>query len=150
MSFVPALTLRVRDILSFSIDLKRSPWVYGAAVAMIPRKDRTITRQNLADAVCRASGLPRSEASDLVAQVFGVISETLVFAEPVLLSGFGKFHVVDRAPRRARNVRAGHEVTIGARKALVFKPAIGLVERLSVAGAVVVHVEASQPRADFV
>ena len=117
---------------------------------MISRKDRTITRQTLADAVCRASGLPRSEASDLVTQVFGVITETLLFAEPVLLSGFGKFHVVDRAPRRARNVRAGHEVNIGARKALVFKPAIGLVERLSATQVVVLQAEQSQPVADFI
>jgi nucleoid DNA-binding protein len=117
---------------------------------MIPRGDRTITRQDLADAVCRASGLPRSEAADLVAQTFGVITETLLFAEPVLLSGFGKFQVVDRAPRRARNVRAGHEVTIGARKALVFKPAIGLVERLSMAGTVAIQAETSQPMADFI
>lgn len=117
---------------------------------MISRKDRTITRQNLADAVCRASGLPRPEAAELVSQVFGVITETLLYTEPVLLSGFGKFHVVDRAPRRARNVRAGLEVTIGARRALVFKPAIGLVERLSEAGTVVIHTDASQTRADFV
>jgi nucleoid DNA-binding protein len=117
---------------------------------MISRKDRTITRQTLADAVCRASGLPRSEAADLVTQTFGVITEALLVSEPVLLSGFGKFQVVDRAPRRARNVRAGHEVTIGARKALVFKPAIGLVELLSSTVTVVVHAEPSQQMADFI
>jgi nucleoid DNA-binding protein len=117
---------------------------------MISRKDRTITRQNLADAVGRASGLPRSEAADLVGQIFGLITETLIFAEPVLLSGFGKFQVVERAPRRARNVRAGLEVTVGARKALVFKPAIGLVQRLSEAGPVVVRADSSLTMADFV
>jgi nucleoid DNA-binding protein len=101
---------------------------------MISRKDRTITRQTLAVAVCRASGLSRSEAADLVTQVFGVITATLLSAEPVMLSGFGKFHVVDRAPRRGRNVRAGQELIIGPRKALVFQPAPGLVERLSAAG----------------
>lgn len=108
----------------------------GAAV-MISRKDRTITRHDLARAVGRASGLPRSEASDLVGQFFGLITEAILAEEAVLLSGFGKFHVVARAPRRARNVRAGHDVAIGARRALVFKPAIGLVLRMGAAQPVV-------------
>ncbi len=51
--------------------------------------------------------------------------------EPVLLSGFGKFVIVPRAARKARNVRMGHDVMIGPRLALVFKPAIGLVQLLS-------------------
>jgi nucleoid DNA-binding protein len=95
------------------------------------RKDRTITRQNLAEAVTRASGLPRPEALDLVGQILSMISDALVEGDAVLLSGFGKFQTVHRAARRARNVRAGHDVLIGPRKALVFKPAIGLVQQLS-------------------
>lgn len=95
------------------------------------RKDRTITRQELADAVSRVSGLPRVDAGDLVGQVLSVISGALAEGDHVLLSGFGKFHVVQRAERRARNVRAGVEVVIGPRKAIVFKPAIGLVRGLT-------------------
>ncbi|MDB5641764.1 MAG: integration host factor subunit alpha [Hyphomicrobiales bacterium] len=98
---------------------------------MASRKDRTITRAELAEAVCRASGLPRSDAGEMVGQVLGMISEIILRGEPVLLSGFGKFLVVQRAARRARNVRAGLEVMIGARKALVFKPAIGLLQQLA-------------------
>jgi nucleoid DNA-binding protein len=109
------------------------------------RKDRTITRQTLADAVARASGLPRPDALDLVGQVLATISDALISGETVLLSGFGKFQTVDRAARRARNVRAGHDVLIGPRKALVFKPAIGLVQELSEA-----HRRPAQPARDFV
>ena len=94
---------------------------------MVSRKDRTITRAELAEAVGRVSGLPRADSSEIVSQVIGLISETVLQGNPVLLSGFGKFVVVDRAPRRARDVRAGLELTIGARKALVFKPALGLL-----------------------
>lgn len=101
---------------------------------MSSRKDITITRQDLAEAVSRTSGLPKPEALDLVGQVLALMSDTLVAGEPVLLSGFGKFVVVDRAPRRARNVRAGHAVVIGARRALVFRPAVGLVQHLSETG----------------
>ena len=98
---------------------------------MISRKDRTITRQDLAEAASRATGLPRTDASEIVAQILTLMGETLVTGETVLLSGFGKFVIVDRAPRRARNVRVGLEVIVGPRRAMVFRPATGLVRRLS-------------------
>ena len=79
----------------------------------------------------RATGLPRTEGKEFVGLFLDLISEALLCKEPVLISGFGKFSVVERAPRRARNVRAGHDVMIDARHAIVFKPAIGLVETLS-------------------
>ena len=98
---------------------------------MTSRKDRTITRLDLAEAVAKATGLPRSEGKEFVGLFLDLMTEALLREETVLISGFGKFSIVDRAPRRARNVRAGHNVMIEARKALVFRPAIGLVERLT-------------------
>jgi integration host factor subunit alpha len=98
---------------------------------MSSRKDRTITRNDLAEAVTRASGLPRRDGKEFVDAFFDLITEALLRKEAVLISGFGKFSVVQRAARRARNVRAGLEVMIEARDAIVFRPAIGLVEQLS-------------------
>ncbi len=101
---------------------------------MSSRKDKTITRNDLAEAVARASGLPRRDGKEFVEVFFDLITEALMRKEPVLISGFGKFSVVERAPRRARNVRAGHDVMIEARQAIVFRPAVGLVEQLSLEG----------------
>ena len=98
---------------------------------MPSRKDRTITRNDLAEAVARASGLPRRDGKEFVEVFFDLITESLLRKETVLISGFGKFSVVERAPRRARNVRAGHDVMIDARQAVVFRPALGLVDELS-------------------
>jgi nucleoid DNA-binding protein len=114
----------------------------------LSRKDRTVTRQDLAEAVSRVSGLSRVDSGDLVSQVIETIAGALQSGEPVLLSGFGKFQVTDRAPRRARNVRAGHEMMIGARKVLVFKPAVGLVRELTEAQTVP-RVKVERERADF-
>jgi len=96
-----------------------------------PRKDRTLTRADLADAVVRATGLPRADTAKFVAQFLDLICDALLRGEPVLLSGFGKFAIVPRAARRARNVRAGVEVMVAPRLALVFRPAAGFVEQLN-------------------
>lgn len=98
---------------------------------MQPRRDRTLTRADLADAVVRATGLPRADTAKFVALFLDLICEALLRGEPVLLSGFGKFTIVPRAARRARNVRAGVEVMVAPRLALVFRPAAGLVDQLN-------------------
>ena len=71
-----------------------------------------ITRAHLADAVCRATGLPKADAGGLVEMFLDLISEALLRREPVMISGFGKFIVIE------------------PRLAIVFKPAPGLFAQL--------------------
>jgi|LauGreDrversion4_2_1035121.scaffolds.fasta_scaffold26475_3 nucleoid DNA-binding protein len=90
-----------------------------------------ITRAHLADAVCRATGLPKADAGGLVEIFLDLISEALLRREPVMISGFGKFIVLERAARKGRNVKLGVNVMIEPRLAIVFKPAPGLVAQLN-------------------
>ena len=94
-----------------------------------------ITRAHLTDAVCRAAGLPKSEGAAFVELVLVLISEMLMAGEPVMISGFGKFVVVQRAARKGRNVKLGVDVVIEPRLAIVFKPSPSLLERLNPARA---------------
>ncbi len=99
---------------------------------MMTSKDQVnITRAHLADAICRATGLSRTDASDFVELFLDLISETLLREESVMFSGFGKFQVVKRAARKGRNVKLGVDVMIEPRLAIIFKPAPGLVSRLN-------------------
>lgn len=91
----------------------------------------TVTRAQLAEAVHRATGLPRSDGAIHVESFLELISAALRDGEPVLLSGFGKFVVLDRAARKGRNVKLGVDVPIAARQAIVFKPAPSLLVRLN-------------------
>jgi integration host factor subunit alpha len=90
-----------------------------------------VTRAHLADAVCRAAGLPKSEGAAFVELFLDLISEKLMAGESVMISGFGKFVVVQRAARKGRNVKLGVDVAIEPRLAIVFKPSPSLLERLN-------------------
>lgn len=92
---------------------------------------RNVTRADLAETVSRSSGLPRNDAADLVETFLGLINEALLRRENVMISGFGKFSVVERAARKGRNVKMGFDVLIEPRLAVVFKPAPGLVSTLN-------------------
>jgi len=92
---------------------------------------KNVTRAHLAEAVRHATGLPRSEAADFVDSFLDLIRDRLLEGEQVMISGFGKFVVLQRAARKGRNVKLGVDVIIGPRRAIVFKPAPRLAERLN-------------------
>ena len=98
---------------------------------MTDREQINITRAHLAEAVCRATGLPRTDASNFVEVFLDLISDALLRGEPVMISGFGKFLVLKRAARKGRNVKLGTDVMSEPRLAIVFKPAPGLLSSLN-------------------
>ncbi len=83
---------------------------------------KTITRQDLSEAVYQKAGLSRAEAAKLVEQVLGEIGDSLVAGRAVKLSGFGNFIVRSKGERIGRNPKTGVEVPIEQRRVTVFKP----------------------------
>jgi integration host factor subunit alpha len=83
---------------------------------------KTITRQDLSDAVYQRVGLSRAEAAKLVEQVLGETCDSLVAGKAVKLSGFGTFFVRSKGERVGRNPKTGVEVPIEQRRVMLFKP----------------------------
>jgi integration host factor subunit alpha len=83
---------------------------------------KTVTREDLSEAIYQKVGLSRSESAGLVGQVLGEMGDTLVRGEAVKLSGFGTFTLRSKGERVGRNPRTGVEVPIEKRKVMVFKP----------------------------
>lgn len=81
-----------------------------------------MSKTRLIEEVKRAGGAMTSQgvASQAVDAVFDGLSRLAAAGEPVLIRGFGKFQVKDRAARKGRNPRTGDEVQIAARKVLTF------------------------------
>ena len=92
---------------------------------------RTLTRADLAEAVVRKIGLPRTESQELVELVLGEISLTLARGENVKLSSFGSFGVRDKGQRIGRNPKTGEEVPITPRRVLVFRPSNIMKDRIN-------------------
>jgi integration host factor subunit alpha len=94
-------------------------------------KTKTVTREDLYEAVRRGAGLSRSDAASLVAQVLEEITACLGRGETVKFSSFGSFIVRQKGERIGRNPRTGKPAPISARRILVFKPSRILKRRVS-------------------
>ena len=76
-----------------------------------------MTRAELIQAVARK--LPNINANDVdrvIHATIGTIKNELINGGEVVLPGFGKFSVRDRAAREGRNPRTGEEIQVDAYK----------------------------------
>ncbi len=92
---------------------------------------RTMTREDLSEAVYQEVGLSRNESAYLVESVLDEISDALVRGEMVKLSSFGSFSVRQKGQRIGRNPKTGEEVPILPRKVLVFRASHVLKNRIN-------------------
>jgi integration host factor subunit alpha len=83
---------------------------------------KTVTREDLGEAIYQKVGLSRAESAGLVGQVLSEICDTLVRGEDLKLSGFGTFTLRNKGERMGRNPKTGIEVPIEKRTVMVFKP----------------------------
>ena len=88
-------------------------------------KDKLITRLQT------QVGLDKRESRQIVEQLLGIMKDTLAHGEEVLISGFGKFSVRQKNPRRGRNPQTTESLVLAARKVLVFKASGVLRKRLN-------------------
>lgn len=81
----------------------------------------TLTKDHLVNALYTKLDIPKGKSSSLVETLLQTIKSTLENKEDVLISGFGKFCVKDKKDRRGRNPATGEDLTLGARRVVVFK-----------------------------
>jgi len=83
----------------------------------------TITKADLVQQVFKNHGdLTKSQATDAVEASLRLSKDTLITGSDLLLSGFGKFNVRDKNPRRGRNPQTGEDLMLNARRVVTFKP----------------------------
>jgi integration host factor subunit beta len=73
-------------------------------------------------------GLPKGVVNALVMRMFSLIADELVEGRRVEVRGFGAFFIRKRSPRMARNPKTGERVSVGAKRALAFRPGKRLKE----------------------
>jgi integration host factor subunit alpha len=83
---------------------------------------KTMTKADIIEGVYEKVGFSKKESSELVEIVFETMKSTLERGEKVKISGFGKFEVRYKRPRRGRNPQTNDEIIIEERNVLSFKP----------------------------
>ncbi len=83
----------------------------------------TLTKADLVQQVYEKNqNLSKTQAVDAVEAFLKLSKGTLISGSDLLLSGFGKFNVRDKNPRRGRNPQTGDELELDARRVVTFHP----------------------------
>ena len=82
-----------------------------------------LTKNELIEKIHQRLGyrFSQKQSSELIEVLLEVIKGTLENGEDVLVSGFGKFCVREKAERKGRNPATGEEMMLSPRKVVVFK-----------------------------
>ena len=80
-----------------------------------------MNKGELVASIAEAGKITKVKAEQALNSVLANMAEAMEKGERVTLSGFGSFHVVERAEQRGRNPQTGEEIEIAARRVLAFK-----------------------------
>jgi DNA-binding protein HU-beta len=109
------------------IDLNAVPDAFADSTG----RQRRMTKAMLVERVAEQSGLSKASAAHAVDAVIASIEDALRDGEDVQFTGFGKFHVAVRGPRKGRNPRTGERMQVSATRVPVFTPATGLKRQVA-------------------
>lgn len=88
-----------------------------------------MTKKELVAAVAEKAGVAGAVAAPVYDAVFAVLAEEMLKGA-VRVDGFGTFRVAERAARDAKNPKTGAIVKVPAKKAVVFKAAVALKDKV--------------------
>ena len=80
-----------------------------------------LTKEKIIDSVYNQVGLSKNQSRRVVENVLEIIKLTLGKGENILISGFGKFAVKDKAARKGRNPQTKEDLRLRASKVVVFR-----------------------------
>jgi len=81
----------------------------------------TLTKEHIAQKIANDCGFMKNEAAEVVENLLKIIKKKLIAGEDIMISGFGKWHVRSKRPRRGRNPQTGREMVLDARRVVTWK-----------------------------
>ena len=90
-----------------------------------------LTKADIVEAVQTDIGFTKQESAELVETLIELIKSNLASGEDVLVSGFGKLCVNQKAERRGRNPTTGEDMVLVPRRVVTFKCSGKLRERVN-------------------
>ena len=80
-----------------------------------------LTKAHLIELIQSNNDLTKKQSTDIVEATLNIMKDTLATGEDVLISGFGKFRVKEKAERKGRNPATGADQMLTARRVVTFK-----------------------------
>ena len=90
-----------------------------------------LTKQTIIEKIAEKNNLSAAEAKDTLETLIEIMKETLASGEDIMISGFGKFQVNEKAPRKGRNPATGETMTLDKRRVVIFKCSGGLRAKIN-------------------
>lgn len=80
-----------------------------------------LTKTDIIDKIAKDNNLSPTEAKDTVEELLEILKTTLASGEDVMITGFGRFCVNEKKPRRGRNPATGEDIILKKRRVITFK-----------------------------
>ena len=81
----------------------------------------TLTKTDIVEQISDSLNLSGADAKDTMEELLEIIKSTLASGDDIMISGFGKFQVNKKAPRKGRNPATGEDMMLDGRKTVTFK-----------------------------
>jgi integration host factor subunit alpha len=91
----------------------------------------TLTKSQIISEISTGNGFTKNQSTETIETLLEIMKKTLESGEDVLISGFGKFSVREKAERRGRNPATGEDMMLAPRKVVTFKWSGKLRERIN-------------------
>jgi len=79
-----------------------------------------LTKKTIIEKISTKNNQTPSQAKDTIESLLEIIKSTLASGEDIMISGFGKFQVNEKAPRKGRNPATGKEMMLKKRRTVTF------------------------------
>jgi integration host factor subunit alpha len=92
---------------------------------------KTCTKQTIIEKISAKNNQTPSQAKDTLETLLEIMKSTLASGEDIMISGFGKFQVNEKAPRKGRNPATGKAMMLKERRTITFRCSGGLREKIN-------------------
>ena len=90
-----------------------------------------LTKATIIGKIAEKNNCTPKQAKKNFEDMLEIIKETLGIGEDVMISGFGKFEVKEKSPRKGRNPATGKPMMLRKRKVVTFKCAGKLKNKIN-------------------
>lgn len=79
-----------------------------------------LTKITIAEEISEKNNQSPSQAKKTIDSLLEIMKSTLASGEDIMVSGFGKFQVNEKSPRKGRNPATGEDMMLDGRRTVTF------------------------------